>query len=102
LNFNPPLLENSVALKFLCGMIVPERFAMADQENNIETLENQFPSISGSVFAAAREQALAAGRSVLQSEGEYIYEVFPDGRRVVVKKIEPPIPVVPGSIITIR
>jgi hypothetical protein len=38
---------------------------------------------------------------VLQSEQGYIYEVFPDGRRVVVKKIEPPTPVVSGRKITI-
>lgn len=75
---------------------------MADQENNIERLESQFPAASGSVFAAAREQVLASGQSVLQSEQGYIYEVFPNGRRVLVKKIEPPTPVVSGSKITIR
>ncbi|MEO7297887.1 MAG: hypothetical protein ABI042_04845 [Verrucomicrobiota bacterium] len=75
---------------------------MADQENNIEKLENQFPAASGSAFAAARETILASGQSVLQSEQGYIYEVFPDGRRVVVKKIEPPTPDVYGRKITIR
>lgn len=75
---------------------------MADQENNIEILEGQFPAVSGSAFAAAREQVLASGQSVLQSEGGYIYEVFPDGHRVQVKKIEPPTPVVSGRKITIR
>ncbi len=74
---------------------------MADQENNIEILESQFPSISGSAFAAAGEQVLASGQSVLQSEQGYIYEVFPDGHRVRVKKIEPPIPVVSGRKITL-
>jgi hypothetical protein len=75
---------------------------MADQENNIEILESQFPAVSGSAFAAAREEVLASGQSVLQSEQGYIYEVFPSGRRVPVKKIEPPTPVVSGSKITIR
>ena len=75
---------------------------MADQENNIEILESQFPTMSGSAFAAAREQVLASGQSVLQSEQGYIYEVFPDGRRVPVKKIAPPITVVSGSKITIQ
>ena len=75
---------------------------MADQENNIEILESQFPAVSGSAFAAAREEVLASGQSVLQSEQGYIYEVFPGGRRVPVKKIEPPTPVVSGSKITIR
>ena len=75
---------------------------MADQENNIDVLESQFPAISGSAFAAARERVLASGQSVLQSEDGTIYEVFPDGRRVAVKKIEPPTSVVPGRKITIR
>ena len=75
---------------------------MPDQENNIEILENQFPALSGSAFAAAREQILASGQSVLQSEQGYVYEVFPDGRRVMVKKIESPTSVVPGRKITIR
>jgi hypothetical protein len=79
-----------------------DRFVVADKENNIEMLENQFPALSGSAFAGARERVLASGQSVLQSEHGYIYEVFPDGRRVVVKKIEPPIPVVSGRKITIQ
>lgn len=61
---------------------------MSDQD--IQRLENQFPLISGSAFAAARERVLASGQSVLQSEDGFIYEVFPDGHRVRVKKIEPP------------
>jgi len=42
--------------------------ALSDQE--IQQLENQFPAISGSAFADARERVLASGQSVLQSEGE--------------------------------
>lgn len=71
-------------------------------DKDIQKLENQFPAVSGSAFAAAREKALASGNSVLQSEQGVIYEVFPDGRRKVVKKIEPPTSVTPGSKITIR
>lgn len=70
---------------------------MRDQENEIQRLENQFPLVSGLAFAAARAQVLASGQSVLQSEGGFIYEVFPDGRRVVFKQIEPPTTVTPGS-----
>ena len=75
---------------------------MPDQENNIETLENQLPAASGSAFAAAREQALASGESVLQSEQGVIYEVFPNGTRRRVKEIEPPTPVARGSKVAIR
>jgi hypothetical protein len=72
-----------------------------DQEEHIETLEREFPTVSGSAFAAARAQALAAGHSVVESDEGCIYEVFPDGHRVLVKKIAAPLPVVPGSVITI-
>jgi hypothetical protein len=75
---------------------------MSDQEKIIEGLETQFPAISGSAFAAAREHVLASGQSVLQSEEGKIYEVFPDGSRVLVKTIERPTHVQAGRRITIR
>ena len=75
---------------------------MADQENTIVELENQFPAVSGSAFAAARGQVLASGQSVLQSERGVIYEVFPNGTRKRVKEIDLPTQVVSGSKITIR
>lgn len=77
-----------------------ERFAMSDQD--IQKLESQFPALSGAAFAAARQRVLASGQSVLQSEDGVIYEVFPDGRRVPVKRIEPPTQFQSGSIFTIR
>jgi hypothetical protein len=73
---------------------------MSDQD--IQQLESQFPAVSGSAFAVARENVLASGQSVLQSENGVIYEVFPDGRRVRVKQIEPPTSDVYGRKITIR
>jgi len=75
---------------------------MPYQENYIEELEIRFPALSGVAFANARERVLASGNSVLQSEKGRIYEVFPDGRRVVLKNIEPPTSNVPGRKITIR
>ena len=73
---------------------------MSDQD--IQQLESQFPAASGSAFVAARKIVLDSGQSVLQSQDNFIYEVFPDGRRVAVKTIEPPTQVVSGSILTIR
>ena len=73
---------------------------MSDQD--IQQLESQFPAVSGAAFAAAREKVLASGQSVLQSQDGVIYEVFPDGHRVMVKKIEPPTQVESGSIFIIR
>lgn len=75
---------------------------MADEEKHISDLELQFPLLSGVAFTAARQQTLASGQSVLQSEQGAIYEVFPDGTRRRVKEIEPSTPVTPGSRITLR
>jgi hypothetical protein len=73
---------------------------MSDQD--IQLLESQFPAVSGSAFAAAREQALAAGQSVLESKQGVIYEVFPDGQRRRVKEIDPPTQFSAGYKVTIR
>jgi hypothetical protein len=75
---------------------------MSDKEKEIEILENEFPAISGSAFATARECALSAGHSVFESENGGVYEVFPDGRRVLVKKIAPPKLVVSGTVIKLK
>jgi len=69
---------------------------MSDQE--IQALESQFPPLSGQVFADARTRVLASGQCVLQSEGGFVFRVFPDGSKEVVKQIEPPIPVKAGAI----
>jgi hypothetical protein len=71
-------------------------------EPDIQKLENQLPSASGSAFAAARKRVLASGQSVLQSHDGVIYEVSPDGRKVAVKRIEPPSYFAPGTIFTLR
>lgn len=73
---------------------------MSDQD--IQKLESQFPTVSGLAFAAARKQVLASGQSILESQNGVIYEVFPDGRRVQVKKIKPPAQFASGKIFTIR
>jgi hypothetical protein len=39
---------------------------------------------------------------VLQSQAGLICELFPDGRKVVVKQIEPPTQFASGKIFTIR
>ncbi len=71
-------------------------------DKDIQKLENQFPALSGQAFAAARQQTLDAGLSVLQSRHGVIYEVFPNGERTVVKHIAMPISVVPGSRFTLQ
>jgi hypothetical protein len=73
---------------------------MSDQD--IQELESQFPALSGQAFAAASERVLASGQSVLQTVGAFVVRVFPDGHTEVVKPIEPPISVSPGTIYSIK
>jgi hypothetical protein len=79
-----------------------ESFDKPDEDHHIEALEDEFPTMAGAAFGAARARVLASGQSVLQSEQGSICEVFPDGRRRIVKKISPPVQVVCGRIITRR
>jgi len=65
-------------------------------------LENQFPPMSGIAFAEASRQMLAAGQSVLQTDGGVLYEFFPDGSRRRVKDMEPATPVTLGQRRVIR
>ena len=74
---------------------------MSNAEKNILDLESRFPALSGVTFSAARKRALAAGQSVLQSDQGCIYEVFPDGTRKLVKRIDPPTAVESGRKIKI-
>ena len=68
---------------------------------DLQVLESQFPAVSGAAFAAARQIVLASGQSVLQTEGDKLLRVFPDGRKELVKQIDPPTPAKPGTIYTI-
>ncbi|HTG45735.1 MAG TPA: hypothetical protein VK633_14535 [Verrucomicrobiae bacterium] len=53
--------------------------------------------ISGSAFAAERENALRAGCTILEAKDGILYEVSPDGTRRFIKQLDPPISVVPGT-----
>ncbi len=71
-------------------------------DRDIQQLESEFPSLSGRAFAAARQSVLASGQSVLQTEGAFVVRVYPDGRKEVVKQIEPSTAAIPGTIYTIK
>ena len=75
---------------------------MNDREETITELEEEFPKLAGTAFMQARKEALDAGFSVWESDGDVIYEVFPDGRRIERKRIEPPTPVEPGAKFVLR
>ena len=63
---------------------------MKKEEEKIRELESSFPALSGSAFDAAREQALASGQDVVQSENGCLYKISPDHTKVPIRKIEPP------------
>ena len=71
-------------------------------EQDIQTLENEFPALSGKAFVKAREEVLRSGQSILESIDGFIYRVFPDGRKEMVKKIEPPAHTTAGKIYKIQ
>lgn len=75
---------------------------MSETEKIITELEESFPQLSGIAFQRARDEALAAGQSVLTSEDGVIYEVYPDGRRIERKRIEPPMRIAVGTKVVIR
>lgn len=66
-------------------------------DDSVEALEEQFPSLSGGAFSTAYKDALDFGLSVYVTDGEWIYEVFPDGTRKQVKRIDPPTQAIPGQ-----
>jgi hypothetical protein len=74
---------------------------MTADEKRFEELEEGFPSLSGSAFSKAFRQTLDSGLSVLVSDDGFIYEVFPNGTRRQIKRIDPPTAVEKGKKITI-
>ena len=70
--------------------------------DDIQLLETQFLAVSSQVFAVASQRALMPRQSVLNTEGEFSVRIYPDGRNERVKKIEPAVPVVRGSVHSIR
>ena len=75
---------------------------MTENDEQFEERESLIPHASGIAFATARARVLASGQSLLQSEGDAIYEVFPDGRRRFVKSIEPATDAVIGDKIIVQ
>lgn len=75
---------------------------MSQDDNTISDLETRLPALAGMAFAKAREQMLAAGRSVLPAEQGVIYRVEPNGLITPVMRIDPPVPVERGRRIKLR
>lgn len=70
---------------------------MSEAEKALRLSEEELPAKAGEVFAAARARVLASGQSVVESRNDYLYEIFPDGREVVLRQIDPPRKVAVGQ-----
>lgn len=70
---------------------------MTADEATIRHVEESVPELATSAGRRAFWATLAAGHAVLESEAGVLYEVFPDGARREVERIEPPVPVKPGT-----
>ena len=75
---------------------------MEDNEKVIDYLEQQIPELAAAATKIAYWQALASGSSVLVSENGEIVEVFPDGTRKFVEKVETQVSLKKGTIIKIK
>lgn len=70
-------------------------------DKTIDFLEQAIPELADAAFSQAYWRALSAGFSVLQTEGEDLVQVHPDGTKTFVKKVSPRIPVKKGIKIEI-
>jgi hypothetical protein len=66
-------------------------------EKALDYLEAHIPELAEVAFKQAYWAALASGSSVLVSENGRLVEVFPDGKRKVIKKLTPWISVMRGQ-----
>ena len=57
-------------------------------EKEIDFLESYIPTLANSAIQKAYLDALSSGSSVLESIDGTIYEIFPDGSRKIIKKIQ--------------
>lgn len=66
-------------------------------EAEADAIELELPHASGVAFSTAHAEALQVGLDVMQIENGVLYRVSPDGSRVVVKEVSPPIEVEQGK-----
>lgn len=70
---------------------------MALNEKELNYLEEHIPELAEVAFKQAYWAALASGSSVLMSEKGNLVEIFPDGKRKIIKPLPPSTPVRPGQ-----
>ena len=71
-------------------------------EKEIDYLEEHIPELAEIAFKQAYWAALASGSTVLMSENGNLVEIFPDGKRKIIKPLPPSTPVVPGQKLELR
>ena len=70
---------------------------MTLNEESITYLEEHIPELAEVAFKQAYWAALASGSSVLISEEGNLVEVFPDGKKKLIKRLPPSTPVKRGQ-----
>lgn len=58
---------------------------MLDPERTLDYLEQKIPRLAAAAVDVAYCQALASGQTVLVSEDDGIYQIFPDGTKTLIK-----------------
>jgi len=75
---------------------------MTLSEDAINYLEEHIPELAKAAFTQAYWAALASGSSVLMSENGNLVEIFPDGKRKIIKPLPPSTKVTIGQKLKIR
>jgi len=72
------------------------------KEKELDYLEEHIPELAKSAIRQAYWNALASGKSVLESIDGGIYEIFPDGTKKFIKKNEPRKKVTVGQVLELK
>jgi hypothetical protein len=58
-------------------------------ERTLDQLEKKIPELARVATREARANAIQRGCSLMQAIGGRLYEIFPDGTKKIIKKMEP-------------
>lgn len=75
---------------------------MSLSEKAIDNLEKLIPELAEGAFKEAYFAALASGSSVLICENDNLVEVFPDGKRQIIKRLPPSTRVTRGQKLELK
>ena len=72
------------------------------EERNTQRMERRIPRLAKVATIQAYRRALASGNRVLIAEGGQLKEVSPDGKKRIIRQIEPSVKMQKGQIIKIK